>query len=50
MKKQMKFEKLYGSKDRGSGEEDKSLSIKEYLEEIRSYLCDIINEHKNKNE
>ena len=35
---------------RSSGDEDKSLSIKEYLEEIRSYLSDIINEHKNKDE
>ena len=32
------------------GDEDKNLSIKEYLDEIRPYLYGIINEHKNKDE
>ena len=31
-------------------DEDKNLSIREYLDEIRPYLSDIINEHKNKDE
>ena len=35
---------------RSDGDEDKNLSIKEYLDEIRPYLSDIINEHKNKDE
>ena len=35
---------------RRDGNEDKNLSIKEYLDEIRPYLSDIINEHKNKDE
>ena len=33
---------------RSDGDEDKSLSIKECLDEIRPYLSDTINEHKNK--
>ena len=33
---------------RSDDNEDKSLSIKEYLDEIRSYLIDIINEHKKR--
>ena len=33
---------------RSDDDEDKSLSIKEYLDEIRSYLIDIINEHKKR--
>ena len=35
---------------RSDGGEDKNLSIKEYLDEIRTYFSDIINEHKNKDE
>ena len=35
---------------RRDGEEDKNLSIKEYLDEIRPYFSNIINEHKNKDE
>ena len=35
---------------RSDGDEDKNLSIKEYIDEIRHYLSHIINEHKNKNE
>ena len=35
---------------RSSGDEDKNLSNKAYLDEIRPYLSDIINEHKNKDE
>ena len=34
---------------RGDGHEDKNLSIKEYLDEMRPYFSDIINEPKNKN-
>ena len=35
---------------RRDGNENKNLSIKEYLDEIRPYLSDIMNEHKNKDE
>ena len=35
---------------RSDGDEDKNLSIKEYLDEIRPYLSNIRNEHKNKDE
>ena len=35
---------------RSSRDEDKNLSIKEYLDEIRPYLSDTINDHKNKDE
>ena len=35
---------------RRDGDEDKNLSIKEYLDEIRPYFSNIINEHKNKDE
>ena len=35
---------------RTDGDEDKNVSIKEYLDEIRPYLSDIINEDKNKDE
>ena len=35
---------------RSDGDEDKILSIKEYLDEVRPYVSDIINEHKNKDE
>ena len=35
---------------RSSGDEDKNLSVEEYLDELISYLSDIINEHKNKDE
>ena len=35
---------------RSDGDEDKNLSIKEYLDEIRTYFSHIINEHKNKDE
>ena len=33
---------------KSDGSEDENLSIKEYLDEIRAYLSDIINDHKNK--
>ena len=35
---------------RSDGDEDKNLSVKEYLDEIRPYLSNIRNEHKNKDE
>ena len=35
---------------KSDGDEDKKLSIKEYLAAIRPYLSDMINEHKNKDE
>ena len=35
---------------RSIGDEEKNLSIKEYLDEIRPYLSDIINEHESKDE
>ena len=35
---------------RSSGDEDKNLSIKKYLDEIRPCLSDTINEHKSKDE
>ena len=35
---------------RSDGDEDKNISIKEYLDEIRPYLNDIINDNKNKDE
>ena len=47
---------IYGLKDNfkpykfTSSFNSKNLSIEEYLDEIRSYLSDIINEHKNKDE
>ena len=33
-----------------NGDKDKTLSVKEYLDMIRRYLSDIINNHKTKNE
>ena len=32
------------------GDKDNILSVKEYLEMIRQYLCDIINNHETQNE
>ena len=51
--KQYKFTSSFNNnyvEYKNDGNEDKNLSIKEYLDEIRPYLSDIINEHKNKNE
>ena len=35
---------------KSDGDEDRNLSIKEYLDEIRRYLSDILNEHESKDE
>ena len=35
---------------KSSGDKDKTLSIKDYLDEIKPYLSDIINDHKTKGE
>ena len=35
---------------RSSGDKTKTLSIKDYLDEIKPYLSDIINDHKTKGE
>ena len=31
---------------KSNGDKDKTLSIKDYLDEIKTYLSDIINDHK----
>ena len=35
---------------KNNGDKDKTLSIKDYLDEIKPYLSDIINDHKTQGE